>query len=107
MAEFDVKANKSRLADEGAPVRRRGGATLQDNRASSAPVQRKAGASGLQEPIKGGIEALSGMSMDHVRVHYNSSKPAQLQALAYAHGSDIHLGPGQERSYPLPKQKAP
>lgn len=33
-------------------------------------------------------------------MHYNSSRPAQLQALAYAQGSDIHLGPGQERHLP-------
>jgi hypothetical protein len=33
-------------------------------------------------------------------VHYNSSQPAQLDALAYAQGSDIHLAPGQERHLP-------
>jgi hypothetical protein len=33
-------------------------------------------------------------------VHYNSSQPAQLNALAYAQGSDIHLAPGQERHLP-------
>ncbi|MEO1270209.1 MAG: DUF4157 domain-containing protein [Myxococcota bacterium] len=35
--------------------------------------------------------------MDDVKVHYNSSKPAQMNALAYAQGTDIHLGPGQEQ----------
>jgi hypothetical protein len=35
--------------------------------------------------------------MSGVRVHRNSGKPAQLNALAYAQGSDIHLGSGQER----------
>jgi REP element-mobilizing transposase RayT len=40
------------------------------------------------------------MSLDHVRVHYNSPQPAQLNALAYAQGSDIHLAPGQERHLP-------
>ena len=38
--------------------------------------------------------------MDHVRVHYNSDKPAQMNALAYAQGSEIHLGPGQEKHLP-------
>ncbi|NEP53633.1 MAG: DUF4157 domain-containing protein, partial [Moorea sp. SIO3C2] len=52
---------------------------------------------GLPDPLKAGIETLSGYSMDDVRVHYNSSKPAQLQALAYAQGTDIHVGPGQEK----------
>ncbi|WP_216628148.1 eCIS core domain-containing protein [Paenibacillus germinis] len=50
--------------------------------------------------LKSGIENLSGLSMDDVRVHYNSSKPSELNALAYAQGSDIHLGPGQEKHLP-------
>lgn len=38
--------------------------------------------------------------MDDVKVHYNSSKPTQLQALAFTQGRDIHVGPGQERHLP-------
>ena len=38
--------------------------------------------------------------MDNVKVHYNSSKPAQLNALAYAQGTDIHVGAGQEKHLP-------
>ncbi len=52
---------------------------------------------GLPNNLKAGIENLSGYSMDDVKVHYNSSKPAQLQALAYTQGTEIHLAPGQER----------
>ena len=52
---------------------------------------------GLPAPLKSGVESLSGMSMDHVRVHYNSAKPAQLNAHAYTQGSDIHVAPGQEK----------
>jgi hypothetical protein len=52
---------------------------------------------GLPDKLKAGIEALSGYSMDAVRVHYNSDKPKQLQALAYAKGTDIHIAPGQEK----------
>jgi hypothetical protein len=55
---------------------------------------------GLPNQLKAGVEALSGMAMDQVRVHYNSAKPAQLNALAYARGNEIHLGPGQERHLP-------
>lgn len=55
---------------------------------------------GLPDNLKSGIENLSGYSMDDVRVHYNSSKPAQLQALAYTQGSDIHVAPGQEKQLP-------
>lgn len=55
---------------------------------------------GLPDQLKAGIEGLSGMSMDHVKVHYNSNKPAQLQAHAYAQGSEIHVAPGQEKHLP-------
>ena len=55
---------------------------------------------GLPDNLKAGIENLSGMSMDHVKVHYNSTQPAQLNAHAYAQGSDIHVAPGQERHLP-------
>ncbi|MFK2898732.1 DUF4157 domain-containing protein [Dyella jejuensis] len=40
------------------------------------------------------------MDMSEVAVHRNSSRPAQLNALAYAQGNDIHLGPGQEQHLP-------
>lgn len=38
--------------------------------------------------------------MNDVKVNYNSSKPAQLQAHAYAQGSNIEIGPGQEKHLP-------
>ena len=38
--------------------------------------------------------------LDDVNVHYNSSQPAQLNALAYTQGSDIHVAPGQEQHLP-------
>ncbi|MDM5179909.1 DUF4157 domain-containing protein [Massilia sp. DJPM01] len=55
---------------------------------------------GLPDQLKSGIESLFGISMDHVKVHFNSSRPAQLHAHAYAQGSDIHLGPGQSAHLP-------
>jgi hypothetical protein len=55
---------------------------------------------GLPGNLKSGIETLSGLSMDHVKVHYNSSQAAQLNALAYAQGTDIHIAPGQEQHLP-------
>lgn len=55
---------------------------------------------GLPDGVKSGIESLSGMSLESVKVHYNSSQPAQLNALAYAQGSEIHVAPGQERHLP-------
>jgi hypothetical protein len=67
---------------------------------SSDPVQKSENKTGLPNYLKAGIENLSGMSMDDVQVHYNSSEPAQLQALAYTQGTDIHVGPGQEKHLP-------
>ncbi|WP_282080076.1 DUF4157 domain-containing protein [Aquimarina algiphila] len=63
------------------------------------PIQRK-NKTGLPDRLKSGIENLSGYSMDDVKVHYNSSKPTQLQAHAYAQGTDIHLAPGQQKHLP-------
>lgn len=55
---------------------------------------------GLPDDLKSGIENLSGYAMDDIKVHRNSSKPAQLQAHAYAQGTDIHLASGQEKHLP-------
>lgn len=62
--------------------------------------QLKLNNTGLPNNLKSGIEHLSSINMDDVHVHYNSSKPAQLNALAYAQGSDIHVAPGQEKHLP-------
>ena len=55
---------------------------------------------GLPDNLKAGVENLSGYPMDDVKVHYNSDKPSQLQAHAYAQGTDIHLASGQEQHLP-------
>jgi len=55
---------------------------------------------GLPSALKAGLEALSGMDLSSVRVHYNSSKPALLGALAYTQGQDIHVAPAQDRHLP-------
>ena len=76
------------------------------NTSSVAPVQREAAApeatnrTGLPDGLKAGIESLSGVSLDPVEVHYNSPQPAQLNALAYAQGTHIHVAPGQEQHLP-------
>ncbi|MCY9667297.1 DUF4157 domain-containing protein [Paenibacillus alginolyticus] len=63
-------------------------------------VQSKTNRTGLPDDLKSGVESLSGISLDDVKVHYNSSKPAQLQAHAYAEGTDIHVAPGQDQHLP-------
>lgn len=55
---------------------------------------------GLPDGLKSGIESLSGVSLDKVKVHYNSSRPAQFDAVAHTQGSNIHVAPGQEEHLP-------
>lgn len=83
--------------------------TLQfiDNRPMNQPlqkadtsVQQKSNDTGLPDHLKAGVENLSGYSLDDVKVHYNSSQPATVQALAYTQGTDIHVAPGQEQHLP-------
>ncbi len=74
---------------------------LANNSTSKNPiVQKKENQTGLPDKLKSGIESLSGYSMDDVRVHYNSNKPAQLQAHAYAQGNEIHIASGQSKYLP-------
>ncbi len=63
-------------------------------------MQRQPNQTGLPDNLKSGMENLSGMSLDHVRVHRNSAKPAAVQAHAYAQGNEIHLAGGQEHHLP-------
>jgi len=80
------------------------GKNIQLAKEEEEPLQGKFGKTpnntGLPDNLRAGIENLSGMSMDGVKVHYNSDKPAKLNALAYAQGSDIHVGSGQEQHLP-------
>jgi hypothetical protein len=70
------------------------------NQQRQTPLQLKKNNSGLPDNLKSGVENLSGLSMDDVKVHYNSDKPAQLNAHAYAQGTDIHIASGQEKHLP-------
>lgn len=63
-------------------------------------AQLKPNNTGMPDSLKAGVESLSGYSMDDVRVHYNSDKPAAVQAHAYTQGQDIHVAPGQEQHLP-------
>jgi Domain of unknown function (DUF4157) len=77
--------------------------SLQRRKESAQPTASTAlstGNTGLPDSLKSGIESLSGLSMDDVTVHYNSSQPAQLNALAYTQGTEIHIAPGQEQHLP-------
>lgn len=70
------------------------------NHVLTSPIQRRTNTTGIPDKLKNGMEHLTGMPLDHVKVHYNSPEPAAVQAHAFAQGSDIHLGPGQENHLP-------
>ena len=87
-------ATAQRLAEEEEPLQGKF-QTVQREAAADAPNR-----TGMPDNLKAGIESLSGMDMSGVRVHRNSDSPAGLDALAYAQGNDIHLGPGQDHHLP-------
>jgi GNAT superfamily N-acetyltransferase len=70
--------------------------TTHDVAPGSPPPNR----TGLPDALKSGVETLSGIALGDVRVHLNSPRPAQLQALAYTQGNEIHVAPGQARHLP-------
>ncbi|MCG3268852.1 DUF4157 domain-containing protein [Yoonia sp. I 8.24] len=103
-ADGSLRANSlsalQSMADGSAPVQRLSDVAPMGHLAGNQVSRDRTHDTGLPDDLKAGIEDLSGMSMDHVRVHRNSAKPATVQAYAYAQGSDIHLGPGQEQHLP-------
>lgn len=70
-----------------------------DNQNANQQQQKQEGnKTGIPDNLKASIEYMSGFSLNHVRVHYNSEKPAQIGALAYTDGNNIYIAPGQEQS---------
>lgn len=55
---------------------------------------------GIPDRMKERFETVSGLSLDDVRIHYRSGLPAELGALAYTQGTQVFVGPGQERHLP-------
>lgn len=93
-AQHAISASSEHTAE---PVQRR--VNPVDRSLAPAPQQSMSheNLTGLPDRVKTGVENLSGFSLDGVRVHYNSPKPAQVNALAYTQGTEIHVGPGQEK----------
>ena len=107
---FQFKSSSSIIPANHSPIQRKSSSTwafqaksVGGNANSTAPIQRAAAPAnktGLPNNVKSGVEQLSGVSLNDVNVHYNSPKPAQLQAHAYAQGTDIHVASGQEKHVP-------
>ena len=81
-------------------MKRNKGRIMVDNRSTCKQQNFQYNSTGLPDNLKAGIENLTGFSMDNVRVHYASNKPAAFQAYAYTQGTDIYVAPGQERHLP-------
>ncbi|ASZ13457.1 DUF4157 domain-containing protein [Chitinophaga pendula] len=90
------------ISRDAVPLQRQAVTPAATSTSVSPPVSSVPGSNdtGMPDQLKSGVEYLSGMDLSGVKVHYNSDKPAQLEALAYAQGNDIHLGPGEERHLP-------
>lgn len=98
--QFKRSQTKSNITNESAANRTgKKAMVITDNRHANN-IQKKENKTGMPDNLKSGIENLSGIAMDNVNVHYNSAKPAQLSAHAYAQGIDIHIAPGQEKHLP-------
>ena len=107
---FQFKSTSSIIPTNHSPIQRKSSSTwafqpnsVGANSDTTSPVQRAAAPAnetGLPDNVKSGVEHLSGISLGDVKVHYNSPKPAQLQAHAYAQGTDIHVASGQEKHVP-------
>lgn len=67
---------------------------------SKAQALQKKNKTGIPDGLKTGMESVTGHNLDHVRVHYNSSEPAAVQAHAYAKGNNVYLASGQEKHLP-------
>ncbi|MCG7534144.1 DUF4157 domain-containing protein [Pseudoalteromonas sp. OOF1S-7] len=90
MAFYQLKVKQNRFTR---PVNQ--GAAQRCAKTGVQPVSRA-----LPPRLRRGMEKLTGVNLANVRVHYNSPKPAQVQAHAYAQGRDIYLSPGQEKHLP-------
>lgn len=67
-----------------------------DSQNAAQANAKKVNKTGIPDNLKASIEYMSGYSLDHVRVHYNSDKPALMEAHAYTDGHDIYLASGAE-----------
>ncbi len=98
--EKQTKAENQASAESILQAYKQGTAQFQSVEKEEPPVEQKENKTGLPDDLKSGVENLSGISLNDVKVHYNSSQPATLQAHAYAQGTDIHVAPGQEKHLP-------
>lgn len=99
--EKDKGPTSIRRGDRSAGEPLRGGSVSRNT-----PVQcqrdgkAEADSTSLPSLLRTGLEALSGRDLSMVRVHYNSSEPARVNALAYTQEQDIYIAPSQKQHLP-------
>jgi hypothetical protein len=90
-----------KATDQSVQLKRHGNSTTRNTHSVTSGSRTEAqNHTGMPLQLKTGLEALSGIDLSGVRVHGNSAKPAQVDALAFTQGQDIHVGPGQEKHLP-------
>ena len=71
--------------------------TVDTDAAAPPAAARRTDGPGLPGALQAGLEELSGLDLSDVRIRYDSPEPARRHALAFANGTDIEVGPGQEK----------
>ncbi len=64
------------------------------------PEEKHLNRTGIPDSMLERAEKKAGRTLSDVRVHYHSSLPAHVGALAYTQGNQIYISPGQERYLP-------
>lgn len=98
--QLSPKENASQLhgdAETEAPGQLKAAPPFQLMAGDAPPGQPKAATGDLPSDLITGFAVSTGHDLSDVKVHYNSSKPAKVGALAYAEGNDIYLAQGQEK----------
>ena len=94
---------RQEISEEDEPIQGKviGTVQRQERPEEEEPLQTKReNNTGMPDNLKAGVESLSGIDVSDVQVHYNSSKPAEVGALAYTQGTNIHVALGQKRHLP-------
>ncbi|WP_198145046.1 eCIS core domain-containing protein [Microscilla marina] len=94
-----IQSKQSKL---GGPIPSKQG-KLDPIKAKQRPIQRaekgkpSSQGSSTETQLKHNVSQLMGVDVTNTQVHYNSDKPTQLKAEAFAQGNQVHLAPGKER----------
>ena len=95
-------ASSQRVQRSSAPVASPGSASGPDggllDAGTARRIQRASGRGApLESSVRPDLESAFGTSFDNVSVHADSPLPAEVGAIAFTHGNDIHFAPGQYR----------